>query len=423
MAKAKAKTCPFCAEEIHEKAVKCKHCGEFLDRTSRRGLAKDFSVNDALTGVQAPAPPLLSNRYEIDRELGRGGMAVVYLARDRERAGAEVAIKVLPEQLAADEKAVKDFAREADLAMSLSHPNILRLHNLENDTDTGVRYLVMEYVKEESLAKVIAEQGTLPVDEAVDCVKQALGGLEYAHGKKVVHRDLKPSNLMRDSDGTVKIADFGIARRMKDTLTRLTGRAATGTLLYMSPEQLRGEPMDVRSDVYSMGCVLYELLSGRPPFHTGSVEWQIMNQEPKPIDGVPGDVMDAMVRAMAKASDDRFASAGEFAAALAGETVEKKKKKRKKAGAGETEICPGCRAEVPLDSMTCPDCGALMPATPDRFVKAVTGKGLKKNKDEGVDIVCPKCSSPVSADDEFCVECGHKLEVVSRKRKGGPKKC
>ncbi|MBI2898960.1 MAG: protein kinase [Planctomycetes bacterium] len=326
------KRCPFCSEEIQETAVKCRFCGEFLK-------GAPASVNDAVTG-SVPASPVLCGRYEIERELGRGGMGVVYLARDRERNGAEVAIKVLAPELSSDPRAVEDLRREADLAMSLSHPNVVRLHNLERDEATGTRLLVMEYVAGGTLAldtapgpaapaadggaprsgtapcQGLAQAGKVPIEKVAAWVAQALNGLAYAHSKKVIHRDLKPSNLMRDADGTVKIADFGIARRLKDSMTRLTGRAATGTLLYMSPEQVRGEATDERSDIYSMGCVLYELLAGRPPFATGSIEWQILNQMPPEIEGVPAGVNQAIARAMAKRPEERFASAVEMAGAL-----------------------------------------------------------------------------------------------------------
>lgn len=296
----------------------CLTCGAALEDAAREC---DRCVNDAVTGVRvrpssAGAGALLCNRYEIVEELGRGGMGVVYRARDRERRNADVALKTLAPELAADPAAVEALGEEADLAMSLAHPNIIRLHNLERDPASGTRFLIMEYVRGESLAGLLKRRGPLPPDEAVGLVRQALAGLHHAHSRDVVHRDIKPSNLLRAEEGAVKVGDFGIARRAKEALSRLTGRAASGTLLYMSPEQLRGEREDRRTDVYSMGCVLYELLSGQPPFRTGSIEWQIQNQAPARIPSVPTAIWDAISKALSKERTDRFGSCAEFASAL-----------------------------------------------------------------------------------------------------------
>jgi serine/threonine protein kinase len=306
------KPCPFCAEEIQEQAVKCRHCGEFLVQKA----PSDRTVGDAVTGAAAPAGPLLAGRYRIVRELGRGGMGVVYLARDQERFGADTALKVLLPELSGDPAAVDALRREATVAMSLAHPNIVRLHNLERDGNSGTHLLVMEYIGGPTLAQLLRDRGRLAESQAVEYCRQALEGLAYAHGRQVLHRDLKPSNLMLDLDGRVKISDFGIARTLRDSMTRLTGRTQTGTLLYMSPEQLRGEPGSMRSDLWSMGCVLYELLAGRPPFATGAVEWQILNEAPRGIEGVSEALGSSLKRALAKKPEERFASADEFSCAL-----------------------------------------------------------------------------------------------------------
>jgi eukaryotic-like serine/threonine-protein kinase len=268
----------------------------------------------------------LTGRYTIVRELGRGGMATVYLADDLKH-HRRVAIKVLRAEvgtlLGSDR-----FTREVRTAAALNHPHILPLH--DSGDAGGFLYCVMPYVAGESLRQRIAREGRLSVDEAIRLVRQAAAALHHAHARGVIHRDVKPENILLH-EGEAMVADFGIAIAVGGSEgERLTGTGLiVGTPEYMSPEQAAGErTLDARSDVYSLACVLYELLAGGPP-HAGSSPRQVIARrfsEPAPRvrqvrPEVPAAIEQALLRALAPAPADRFSSAAEFAEALAGVTA------------------------------------------------------------------------------------------------------
>jgi serine/threonine protein kinase len=206
---------------------------------------------------------LAGGRYRIERELGRGGMATVYLAHDDELER-PVAIKLLAEHLARDEQFLARFLREAQLASRLSHPNVVRVYDAGDDD--GRPFIVMECVNGESLADTRA----LPADRVVELGVQACAGLQHAHEAGLVHRDIKPANLLVRDDGVLKIADFGIARAAESTRHTQAG-TVLGTAAYLSPEQVSGADATPASDVYALGAVLYELLAGRPPYAFSSL--------------------------------------------------------------------------------------------------------------------------------------------------------
>jgi serine/threonine protein kinase len=252
---------------------------------------------------------LLANRYRILRKLGEGGMGTVFLAEDTELGNNKVAIKFIPPQLAGNARAIKNLQREAQTAMQLSHPNIVRLHDMH--TDGHQKFLVMEYIEGKTLDDLLAEKADskMTLEELLPIAEQIANGLDYAHGKKVLHRDLKPSNIMIDKNGLVKLLDFGIAREMKDSYTRVTGQETSGTLPYMSPEQLRGQPPSASMDIYSFAAVLYECLSGHPPFYTGDLRHQILNEEPLFIDSAPEGFNQSLRLGLSKDLDKRPESA------------------------------------------------------------------------------------------------------------------
>ena len=260
---------------------------------------------------------LLANRYRIIRKLGEGGMGMVYLAEDTELS-TQVAVKFVPPMLAGSARAIKNLKREATMAMQLSHPNIVRLHDLH--TDGHQKFLVMEYIEgktlDDALAENESERMTLP--EALPVMEQITAGLDYAHSKQVLHRDLKPSNIIVGTDGSVKLLDFGIAREIKDSYTRITGNLTSGTLPYMSPEQLMGERPTIAMDVYSLGAVLYECLAGHPPFHTGDIRRQIEVKVPENIEFLPDFVNQVLLDVLAKDATKRPCSASELMKALKG---------------------------------------------------------------------------------------------------------
>ncbi len=263
----------------------------------------------------------LADRYALERELGHGGMATVYLARDL-RHGRPVAIKVLRPEIAAT-LGPERFLREIELAARLTHPHILPLH--DSGQAGGSLYYVMPYIEGESLRDRLEREGPLPLEEALRITREVASALGYAHSHDVVHRDIKPENILL-SGGEAVVADFGIARAITQAAgTRLTETGIpVGTPAYMSPEQASGGgPIDGRSDVYSLACVLYEMLVGEPPYTGPSAQVVIAKRFTDPVpsvrrlrETVASTVDGAITRALAKAPADRFATAERFAAAL-----------------------------------------------------------------------------------------------------------
>ncbi len=277
-------------------------------------------MSDVLTRLQSA----LADRYTIERELGAGGMATVYLARDPKH-DRDVAIKVLRPELSAVIGAER-FLREIKTIANLQHPHILGLID-SGDVD-GTAYYVMPFVEGESLRDRLTREKQLPIPEAVRISTEVASALDYAHRHGVIHRDIKPENILLH-DGQALVADFGIALAVSrsDGGTRMTETGMSlGTPHYMSPEQAMGErDLDARTDVYALGCVLYEMLTGDPPFDASSAQAivaKVMTEKPAPPsrarETVPDAVEDAVLTALAKIPADRFATAAEFAGALEG---------------------------------------------------------------------------------------------------------
>jgi len=262
----------------------------------------------------------LAGRYTIERELGRGGMATVYLARDLKH-DRLVALKVLRPELAASLGADR-FLREIQVTAHLTHPNILPL--LDSGRADEFLYYVTPYVEGESLRSRLERERQLPVDEAVRLAAAVAGALDYAHRHQIIHRDIKPENILLE-DGQAVVADFGIARALHAAgSAKLTETGvAVGTVAYMSPEQATGEQFDGRSDIYSLGCVLYEMLAGEPPFTGPTAQVVTARRLAGSVpslhavrDSVPRQIEQAIGKALAKLPADRFATAAEFADAL-----------------------------------------------------------------------------------------------------------
>ncbi len=264
---------------------------------------------------------LLGNRYQLGDLLGYGGMAEVHHGRDQ-RLGRDVAIKVLRADLARDANFQTRFRREAQNAAALNHPAIVAVYDTgeENATDGSLPYIVMEYVEGRTLKDVLLEEGPLMPQRALELVADVCAALEFSHKHNIIHRDIKPANVMLTRAGSVKVMDFGIARAISSATATMTQTSAViGTAQYLSPEQARGESVDARSDVYSTGCLLYELLVGEPPF-TGdnpvAVAYQHVREDPIPPSernsGITA-VMDAVVlKAMAKNPANRYQSAAQM---------------------------------------------------------------------------------------------------------------
>lgn len=319
--------------------------------------------------TETPDEPIrLGDRYELGGLLGRGGMADVRVGRDL-RLGRTVAVKQLRSDLASDPTFQERFRREAQSAASLNHPAIVAVY------DTGealgkdghvAPYIVMEYVEGQTLRDVMRDGRKILPERALDITADVLSALDYSHRSGIVHRDIKPANVMLTPAGQIKVMDFGIARAIADASSAMTQTAAViGTAQYLSPEQARGETVDARSDIYSTGCLLYELLTGRPPFvgdSPVSVAYQHVREEARPPSQLNPDVsasIDAIVaKALAKRTDDRYQSAAEMRTDIerlnAGHTIE--------APAPTTQAMPAATTTIPAAVLP-PPTGTL-PATP-----------------------------------------------------------
>ena len=341
---------------------RCPKCGSMYTDTGARFCPKDGSMlveiqsrkpptppaatpagGGSGTGVRTPLPPgksgldrastlsnqILDARYQVMKKLGEGGMSYVYLAREIS-SGDTVAIKVLSPRLASDKSSVERLRREAGLAMRLDHPNVCRILRL-GESEDGLIYLVMPFLKGELLSDREVRGGPMDMTLGVTLLKQMCAGLHHAHELQIIHRDLKPENVMLvpDDDGGVEravVMDFGLAkeRRADPAIAKLT---ATGIILgtpeFMSPEQIRGKPLDARSDLYALGIVAFEMFTGKLPFQGRNAQEMMiarLRSQPIAIRTLRADVPDAVEKALTKAlqtnPDDRFSSAIEFAEAL-----------------------------------------------------------------------------------------------------------
>lgn len=273
---------------------------------------------------------ILAGRYEVGELIGRGGMAEVHIGHDT-RLGRTVAIKILRSDLARDPSFQARFRREAQAAAALNHPAIVAVYDTGEDTYTEptgavahVPFIVMEYVEGHTVRDILRDGQAVPIEEAIEISAGVLSALEYSHHAGIVHRDIKPANVMLTPTGAVKVMDFGIARALADSAATMTQtQAVIGTAQYLSPEQARGETVDARSDLYSAGCLLFELLTGRPPFIGDSpvaVAYQHVREIAPAPSSVASDVPEVLDRicakALAKERDARYSTAAEFRADL-----------------------------------------------------------------------------------------------------------
>ncbi len=284
---------------------------------------------------------MLADRYRVDELVARGGMSEVYRGWDV-RLDRRVAVKVLAGWLAADGAAVRRMEREARAVARLQHPNVVAVYDHGED-DGGTPFLVMEWIEGRSLKDVVAD-GPLPEQEARRITLQLLAALEHAHEHGIVHRDIKPQNVLIAPDGTAKLTDFGIARSVDATHGLTMAGQIIGTAAYLSPEQAKGQPVTAASDVYSVGAVLFELITGRPPFAADTAMATALMHVEDPVPDVRALRRDAspaiaavVARAMAKRPADRYPSAAAMSAALtedADATLVMPRRERRRAGRG-----------------------------------------------------------------------------------------
>jgi serine/threonine protein kinase len=263
----------------------------------------------------------IAGRYRVQSRLGFGGMSTVHLAFDK-RLERRVAVKLLAEHLAEDPTFVSRFQREAQAAARLIHPNIVQVFDSGQDEHTGQYFIVMEYIEGSSCAEILRDDGWVEVDEAVAIIEQACEGLHYAHRHGVVHRDVKPGNLLRSRDGEVKLADFGIAKATEQSSITQVG-SVLGTAAYLAPEQARGEEAGPRADLYALGVVTYQLISGRLPYEAASLTELALKQqheEPAMLDSlvaaVTPELAEAVAIALALDPRERYESAREMGRAI-----------------------------------------------------------------------------------------------------------
>ena len=306
--------CYRCHTPVPESSKFCSSCGADV---SGGATAPSTSSVDV---VRERLQRVIEGKYRIERLLGKGGMGAVFLAHDLtlER---EVAIKVLPPDIAQDEQVVRRFQQEAKTAAKLDHPNIIPIYRVESDG--GLNYFVMKYISGTSLEDLLEKKEPLPVPEIQRILWEAACAIGHAHQRGVVHRDVKPANIMFDHDGRVMLTDFGISK----ALQAATGFTATGMIIgtphYMSPEQGKGAPVDGRADQYSLGVVGYRMITAELPFNGDSVHTIIYKHiyEAPPLasvkrPGIPGSLTVAISRALSKEPEQRFATMEEFATAV-----------------------------------------------------------------------------------------------------------
>ena len=298
--------CPKCKADIFEDSHFCSKCGTPVRETS------DVSVSQTKT-IQRPAissGKTIAGKYKIIEEIGRGGMGVVYKAEDT-RLDRIVALKFLSSELTQDEEAKQRFVQEAKAAAALNHPNISIIHEI--DEHQGQTFIAMEYIQGQSLKQKL-EEGPLAIEEAKDIALQVAEGLMEAHEKGIIHRDIKPANIMLTEKCQAKITDFGLAKLSGGAdLTKAS--TIMGTVAYMSPEQAKGEAVDHRTDIWSLGAMLYEMLTGKRPFikdHEQALIFSILNDQPKPITSlrpdVPSNIESPIRKAIEKEPSKRYQS-------------------------------------------------------------------------------------------------------------------
>jgi tetratricopeptide (TPR) repeat protein len=286
------------------------------DRAARVKTAKDAPATTKSKSASGPSTPSTVPRYKILKQIGQGGMGVVYRAEDTVL-NRIVAYKVLPASVREQPALLKNFLQEARIAASINHPNIVTIYDTGHDP-AGEVFISMEFVDGLSLKELLDKVGGLPLPQFISIAKQICGGLAYAHGRRIIHRDIKPSNIMLSRDRMVKIMDFGLAKIVNDAIADRT--SVKGTPLYMAPEQILGKEVDHQSDLYSLGCTLYRMATGRLPFTKGDLYYQHLHVAPQPPKDLnpklPAAINTIILRCLEKEKTKRYQQVGDVVADL-----------------------------------------------------------------------------------------------------------
>ena len=285
--------CPECNTDNTQDSQFCKNCAAPLASGEEAGVSRTRTLHPSIEKLTTGS--IFANRYQIIEELGQGGMGKVYRALDKEL-NEEVALKLIRSEIATDAKTLERFRNELRNARKISHKNVGRMHELMEYE--GAYYISMEYIPGQDLKSLIRQTGKQTLETAASIAKEICEGLSEAHRKGIIHRDLKPSNIMIDKKGDAKIMDFGIARSLESK--GITGAGMMiGTPEYMSPEQVEGEEADQRSDIYSLGVIIYEMVTGRVPFEGDtplSVAYKHKNTIPQNPNEIIGQIPDRAER-------------------------------------------------------------------------------------------------------------------------------
>ena len=346
--------------------------------------------------------------YTLTRELGQGGMGKVFLAVSPEGDNRAVKTVVFPEGLDARARweTVERFQREARAARSLDHPNICQVLDIGADQDTF--FIVMEFLDGQSLRQQIDASGAIEVPRAVEIMNQVCEALAYAHDQGIVHRDIKPDNIMILQGGEVKLMDFGLASIVHESGVTQTG-TTMGTFSYMSPEQTRGEKLDARSDIFSLGVTFYEMLTGRQPFRgeaPGAVLNLILNKDPDPIPSLPIHVSRTLGKCLRKQPTYRFQNAREIIHSLAQAATMPTLQGTMVLPAKKPEAAPSQPA-APSSRLTAPPASSVQP----------TGRATQPSSVRPApDLRCPKCREPMTANTPSCWRCGTPNPAIARRK-------
>ncbi|HZU84434.1 MAG TPA: protein kinase [Polyangiaceae bacterium] len=357
------RSCPQCASQCDDAHRFCPSCGFPISKVTSSG-------DDPLVGRALPGG------YLILELVGIGGMGRVYRA-EQTNLGRTVAVKIIHPHLVGEENAAARFITEARAASRLNHPNSVGIIDFGKSPD-GQLYLVMEFLRGRDLARVTYDDGPLPFRRIVDVLRQTLAALAEAHSQNIVHRDLKPENIIlepvRSGGDFVKVVDFGLAKMRAETQQPgiTSPGIVCGTPEYMSPEQARGDPLDARSDLYAVGVILYQLLTGRLPFEAESPTQVVLahlTQPPRdprevaPERKIPGPLVEVVLKALAKEARDRYQDSDEFAATLASALADIEERTSLRAPPGVSVACGSCGAMNPATQKFCGECGAAVTST------------------------------------------------------------